>query len=83
MRAILPVHLPLIDEPDEHLVYEGRRLQGVVRSLAAKLARRHTPELRIDKWQQLIERSPVAATPLAEQHRDVARRHYRTFFTQC
>ena len=42
---------PLIDEPDEHLVHKGRRLQGVVSPLAPKLAGRHAPELRIDEWQ--------------------------------
>src|SRR5262245_30982580 len=78
MRAILPVDLPLIDEPDEHLMNQGRRLQGVVGALAPKLAGRHTPELPIDQWQQLVERCPVATTPLAEQRRDVARRDHRS-----
>jgi hypothetical protein len=78
MRPILPVDLPLIDEPDEHLVDEGRWLQGVVSPLAAKLAGRHAPQLRIDEWQQLVERSPVAATPIAEQGRDVARRDHQS-----
>ena len=78
MRAILPVDLPLIDEPDVHLVHKGRRLQGVVGPLVPKLAGRNASELRIDEWQQLVERSPVAATPVAEQCRDVARRGHRS-----
>ena len=78
MRPILPVDLALIDEPDVHLVHKGGRLQGVVGPLAPKLARRDAPELRIDERQQLIERSPVAATPIAEQCRDVARRDHRS-----
>ena len=68
----------LINEPDEHLVHKGRRLQSVVSPLAPKLAGRHAPKLRIDEWQQLVERSPVAATPIAEQRRDVARRDHRS-----
>ena len=58
------------------LVNQGRGLQGVVGPLVAKLARRDAAELRIDERQQLIERSPVAATPIAEQRRDVARRNH-------
>jgi len=76
MRAILPIALALIDEPDVRLVNEGRRLQGVVGPLVPKLARGNAVELRIDEWQQLIEGSPVASTPVAEQRRDVARRHH-------
>jgi hypothetical protein len=76
MRSILPIDLALVDEPDVRLMNKGRRLQGVVGPLVPKLARGHAAELRIDEWQQLIERSPVAATPLAEQRRDVARRNH-------
>src|SRR6478736_3873197 len=77
MRAILPVDLSLMDEPDEHFVHKSCRLQGVVSALAAKLARRNAPEFRIDERQELVERSPVAATPIAQQCRDVARRNHR------
>src|SRR5262245_13179380 len=78
MHPILPVDLPLIDEPDEHLVHKGRRLQGVIGPLAPKLAGRNAPELRIDEWQQPVERSPVTAAPIGEQRRDVARRDHRS-----
>ena len=73
MRSILPVDLALVDEPEVHLMNKGRRLQGVVGPLLPKLARGHAAELRIDEWQQLVERRPVAATPIAEQRCDVAR----------
>ena len=72
VRPILPIDLPLVDEPEVHLVDQGRGLQGVVGPLAPKLARRHATELRVDQRQQLIERSLVAATPIAEQRRDFA-----------
>ena len=51
-------------------------LQGVVGPLVAKLARRNAAELGIHKWQQLVERIPIAATPIAEQRRHIARREH-------
>jgi hypothetical protein len=78
MGAILPIDVALIAEPDVRLMNKGRRLQGVVSPLAPKLAGRHASELRVDEWQQLVERSPVAAIPIAEQCRDVARRDHRS-----
>ena len=66
MRPILPIHLPLIDEPDEHFVDERRRLEGVVSPFASQLTGCDATEFGVDEWQQLIERTPVAATPVAE-----------------
>jgi hypothetical protein len=76
MRSILPIDLALVDEPHVRLMNKGRRLQGVVGPFVPKLARGNAAELCIDEWQQLIEGSPVASTPVAEQCRDVARRHH-------
>ena len=50
VRPILPIDLSLIDEPQVDLIYQRRRLQGVVGPLAAKLAHRNPTQLRIDKW---------------------------------
>ena len=66
VRSILPVDMALVDEPEVDLVNERRRLQGVVRPLASKLPRGRAPKLCIHERQQLIERSPIAATPIAE-----------------
>ena len=63
---ILPVDLALIDEPQVDLVNERRRLQRVVSPLAPKLARGRPAELGVDEREQQIERSPIAATPIAE-----------------
>jgi len=82
MRAILPIDLALVDEPDVGLMNQSRRLQGVVGALSPKLARGHAAELRVDEWQQLAERSAVAATPITEQRRDVRRRHLGSPFNQ-
>jgi hypothetical protein len=57
MCPILPIDLALVDEPQVHLVNKRRRLQGVVGPFAPKLARGNAAELRIDEWQQLIERT--------------------------
>ena len=65
VRPILPVHLALVDEPDVDLVNERRRLKGVVSPLAAKLARGRAAKLCVNEREQLIERSPIAATPIA------------------
>jgi hypothetical protein len=64
--AILPVDLALIDEPQVDLVNERRWLQGVVSTLAPELTRGGPAELSVDEREQQIERSPVAATPIAE-----------------
>ena len=76
MCSILPIDLPLVHEPHVHLVNQGGRLQGVVGPFVSKLARRNAAELRIDKRQQLVERIPVPATPIAEQRRHIARRDH-------
>jgi hypothetical protein len=76
MRSILPVALVLVDEPDEDLVNQGRRLKGVIGPLLPKLPRRDLSELRVDEREQLIERSLVAATPISEKCRDIARRSH-------
>src|SRR6476661_2592977 len=78
MGPVLPVRVPLVNQPDEHLVDKGCRLQGVVRPLVAKPTRGNAVELRINKWEQLVERSPAAATPVAEERRHIARRGHRS-----
>src|SRR5262245_47228394 len=48
VRAILPIDLALVDEPDVRLMDQGRRLQGVVRALVPQLAGGHPAKLRVD-----------------------------------
>jgi hypothetical protein len=64
--SMVPVDLALVDEPEVDLVNERRRLQRVVSPLASKLARGRPAELSVDEREQQIERSPIAATPIAE-----------------
>jgi hypothetical protein len=77
MRSIPPIDLPLVDEAEVHLMNKSRWLQGVVGPLVPKLAPGNAAELLIDEWQQLIEGSPVAATPITEQRRHVPGRGHQ------
>jgi len=66
MRSIVPIDASLIDQPQIDLVNKGRRLERVVGAFAPELSRRDSPELRVDLWQQLIERVAVAAPPRSQ-----------------
>jgi hypothetical protein len=77
VRSTPPIDTALIDQPQVSLVDQRGRLQRVSGSLAPKLARRDAAELRIDEWQQLIECTVVAATPITEQRRDAAGRGHQ------
>jgi hypothetical protein len=71
MSPTPPIDLPLIDKSQICFVDERRRLQGVPRPLATKLAPGDTAQLGIHERQQLIESAVVPATPIVEQRRDV------------
>jgi hypothetical protein len=77
VSPVPPVDVTLIDEPEVDLVNQCGRLQRVADSLAPKLARRNGAQLRVDERQQLIECTAVAATPFAEERRDVTRRGHQ------
>ena len=62
----VPIDLMLVDKPQVHLVDKRRWLQRVVGPFAPKLAGGYATELRIDEWQQLIERTLIASTPLTQ-----------------
>jgi hypothetical protein len=72
MCPVLPIDVTLVDDAQIYLVHERSRLQGVADSLPSKLTPGNATELRIDEWEQLIERTAVAATPVTEKGRDVA-----------
>ena len=77
VSPIPPVNVTLVDESQIHLVNQGGRLQSVANPFFVQLTRRDAPQLRIDKRQQLIERTVVAATPIIEERRDIMRRGHR------
>ncbi len=63
MRAVLPLHVLPVHQPQVGLVDERRRLQDVARPLAGHLARRQPVQLVLDHGRQGLERSRIAATP--------------------
>ena len=78
MGSVLPVHVALIDQPQIDLVHQRRGLERVPRPLAAKLSCRDPAQLFVDEREQLIERTLVAATPVAKERRHIARRGHQT-----
>jgi hypothetical protein len=58
--------VPLVDEPEVHLMNERSRLQSVLRSFAPQLAGGYTAEFPINERQQLIACANVAASPISE-----------------
>ena len=72
MRAILPVHLALIDELEEGFVDQGRGLKGVVAPLPAQVGGGEPPQLGINRRQEPVERILPPETPLLEQLRDLS-----------
>ena len=73
VRPIPPIDLALVNESQIHLVHQGGRLECVADTLASKLPCCDPTELPVHERQQLIERALVAATPVAEERRDIAR----------
>ena len=69
MRAILPLHLSNLDEPQVGLVDERGCLQGVTVPLPAHVVRRQPPQLVVDERQQRLECRVFAAIPGEKQVR--------------
>ena len=68
---VLPSHRPLVDELEEGLVDERRRLQGVVQALFSQVAGRELPQLTVDLRQQPVERLLLAIAPFLEEPCDL------------
>ena len=71
MRAVLPLHLLHVDQPQIRLVDERRRLQGMAAPLTLHVARGNAAQLRVDERQQRVERVGLAPVPGQEQRRRV------------
>src|SRR5215207_6612199 len=71
VRAVLPVHALLVDEPEVRLVDERRRLERVPRVLAPHEVARDAVQLSLDEREEAFERRPVAVAPCDEQPRDL------------
>jgi hypothetical protein len=67
MCAVLPLHLPDIDEFEIGLVDECGGLQGMPDALVAHVAPRDAAQLRVDHGHELLERPFVPVPPREEQ----------------
>jgi hypothetical protein len=67
VRAVGPLNVSLIDEPDVSFVDQSRGLQSVTFALTAHVAARKAMEFVVDKRIQLIERGLVSFTPRGEE----------------
>ena len=56
-----------VDQAEERLVDERRRLQRVIVAFAAHLEPSQPAELLMDDGHQLVERGPIAAAPGKQQ----------------
>ena len=81
MRAVLPIHTALIDEPQIRFVYESRGLQSMAYALFVKLSSRDQAQLRVHEWDELAECRRVALTPFGEQRRHIGWRSHRNLGT--
>jgi hypothetical protein len=67
MRAILPVHIALIDKPQVSLIHQSRRLhrvRGVVAMFPLHVPVSQPVQLFIDQRRQLVEGGLTAIAPI-------------------
>jgi hypothetical protein len=64
MGPVLPARFLLINKLEISLVYEGSRLQSVVRIFVSHIVVCEPTELTFNQWQQLIKRSLIAIAPI-------------------
>src|SRR5204862_7666155 len=60
VSAILPVGLLLIYQSEVDIVNHRGRLQAVIRTLMLQITSGDSTQLRIDEWQQFVERLLIA-----------------------
>ena len=61
--AILPLHLPDIDQFQVGLIDERRGLQRVAGTLRSHVTARHQVQFPVNHWKQLVESLLVARAP--------------------
>ena len=73
MRAVLPLHLPDINEPEVGLIDQCGRLQGMSGVLVTHMASGDTAKLRVNHWNELLESRFVPIPPRQEEIGDLGR----------
>jgi hypothetical protein len=69
VRPVLPINVPLFDEPQIRLVNEGRGLQSVPGAFFTELTRGNSAQLGVDQRQQAVEGTSIAAAPVVQELR--------------
>jgi hypothetical protein len=72
MCAVAPRDAVLPNETQERFVDERRRLKGVVRPLASKIAGGAPPQLSINQRQDVVSGAHIAPTPRSQKVADRA-----------
>ena len=67
MRPILPLHVLHVDQFQERLVHECRRLQRVVPAFAAQVLLRQPVQLVVNDRHQLIQCIPISLSPCLQE----------------
>jgi hypothetical protein len=75
--AVLPLHAALVHQAQVGLVHERRRLERVLRGLAAHRPRRAPPQLGVHLGQQPVASCLIAGPPGDEELGDVRARRGR------
>jgi hypothetical protein len=78
MGSIVPSRAAFRHQPQERLLYEGRRLKCMVPALAVEVAPGQSKQVRADQRPQFIERRGIALTPGSQQSRDFAALAFHT-----
>jgi len=68
---VLPANARLVHEPDVRFVDERRRLERVIRTLAAQPGPGQAVKLRVHDRHQLVERAAISGAPGLKKARDV------------
>ncbi len=73
VRAILPLHAPVLHQPHVRLINQRRRLQAVAGAFACHVAPCQTVQFGINNRRQPFQRAGVSAAPGTQQLADVTR----------
>ncbi len=71
VRAVRPLGLRPVGEPQIGLVQQGGALERGIGAFPAEMAHRNPVQFRIDDFDQAIQGIPVAGAPSPEQQGDV------------
>ncbi len=71
MGAVLPLHLPDINQPEVRLVHQCGCLKGVAHPFVAHVPASQAAQLPVDQGHQQLERGLITLAPGQQQLRDL------------